>query len=443
MSKIEDLKRNGAFCAMPWLHFHITTTGASTPCCLSATGFTDEEGKSFNIRNNSIREIWDSSSYQALRDDMVSGVRNPACAHCYKNEDVSGASTRTKINEWLLENHFRAEQNTAIILDEIEGKSKPPIPGYVDIRLSNLCNLGCRMCCSDASSQIQNDPVHSQWSPYNGPQAQPGSNTAELNDSDSPVLTELKTFEGLYNIQLAGGEPTVNKAQVAWLTSLAQSGAAKNIDLSLWTNFTTSNRSIFNVIGEFRNIVMVLSLDGTGPTYDYIRWPGKWHMIERNLEYLAKFRSKIQLRLNCVVQAYNVDNVTDLCEWARINEIEVMLHHVTGCEYLDYRILSPGKQERIRASLSRYAKSMGLSKVDGTIRAAINEVLARTAEPFDETRRRSYLDAFIEMTNDLDRQRKQSLEASIPSIYGDIAGMHGGEWPRFGRFTEPRRQAAG
>ncbi len=164
MTDLQELRANGSFCAMLWLHFYVNTLGRSTPCCISPEPFADENGEFFDIRKHSIREIWNSPAHTKLREEMRAGRRVSACSHCYKYEDSTGESTRTKLNKWLLEDHERAAHHQEVIEREGRGEA-PPTPGFLDIRLSNLCNLGCRMCSAEASSQIEKDSVHSKWSP--------------------------------------------------------------------------------------------------------------------------------------------------------------------------------------------------------------------------------------------------------------------------------------
>lgn len=431
---------NKAFCVMPWLHLHVTTTGHFTLCCISNRRLVDDEGRPFHIRTHTLEEVWNSADLDAIRRQMINGQRVAPCDICYNYEDVAGSSTRKSLNEWLLKTHDRAERNITIIEDETAGKT-PPLPGYVDIRLSNLCNLGCRMCSSDASSQIEKDEVHSRWSPYSGPVEVPGSNigdSAERGRRSRPVevvTAELQKLDDLYFIQLAGGEPTINDAQMQWLRKLAETGESRNIELSIWTNFTTANRQVFDVISSFRQVTLTLSIDGYGETYDYIRWPGRWQMIERNLVYLAKFRERIFLKMNCVVQAYNALDLPRILDWARKNKVEVMLHDVTPQEYLDFRVLSTDMRTNIRDTWAAYKNGLNDDEVvDRSILQALAKILAQTAEDFPEESRLVNLDMFVRFTNDLDRKRRQSVATSVPSVHSDVAKQLG-TWKQDGRFT--------
>jgi len=66
-----------------------------------------------------------------------------ACEGCYKIEQYGGKSRRiTENNRW-------------------ENIEKPKLE-FLDIRLSNLCNLKCLMCYPDSSSSLVSD--YKEWS---------------------------------------------------------------------------------------------------------------------------------------------------------------------------------------------------------------------------------------------------------------------------------------
>lgn len=433
--KYDKVRNQPGFCVMPWLHLHAGTTGEVTLCCISNARLRDQNGQSLALQSHTLGEIWNAPAFLKVRDAMAEGKLPRECSICYNHERLNGTSTRIGLNDWLLNTHPKSAQNRKIIQDALDGQL-PPLPGYVDIRLSNLCNLGCRMCSSDASSQIEKDPIHSQWSPYSGPRPRPGSNLPPPRDvNGADVINDLKKLDDLYFIQLAGGEPTVNKGQVDWLRHLSDTGQSKSIEVQMWTNFTTTNRSVFNVLSTFCQVSLVLSIDGHGPIYDYIRWPGRWDMIERNMDYIRPMRDRIALKMNAVVQSYNIFNLPRLLDWAREHTVEVMLHNVTPQTFLDYRILSDDLQFRARRLLSDYARSLDrTNRVDETIVAAIDNFLSRTSEPLSAEDREANLRTFIEFTNDLDRKRGQSLERVAPEVYADICMKFGG-WPLHGRFT--------
>ena len=91
---------------------------------------------------------------RALRDKMYNGGIVNECEHCFLQEKVGKKSFRQMHNEeWTKkigeeEIHRRVKES---IVNEWQMLSDPI---YLDLRLSNLCNLKCRMCSPHNSSQI-------------------------------------------------------------------------------------------------------------------------------------------------------------------------------------------------------------------------------------------------------------------------------------------------
>ena len=93
------------------------------------------------------KDLWQSDTYQRIRTNMLNDKKSYECRNCYEMEDTGSSSYRNGQNNFEL-NH--PEINNINI--ESCNDFKQPIDW--DIRLSRLCNLMCRMCSPDESSQI-------------------------------------------------------------------------------------------------------------------------------------------------------------------------------------------------------------------------------------------------------------------------------------------------
>ena len=99
------------------------------PCCVA-----DEKYPYGNINNNKLEDI----STQSVIDQMEKGQRPDACSLCWEKEDLGLPSNRIGAN-----NTFRRYL-----------KQKKFTLKMLDIRLSNKCNLMCRMCSGKFSNRI-------------------------------------------------------------------------------------------------------------------------------------------------------------------------------------------------------------------------------------------------------------------------------------------------
>ena len=77
---------------------------------------------------------------------MLNDIRDKGCEICWKKEDRGFSSLRQHSNQ-IYKEHINNIKNN------IEVKN----PFYLDLRLGNLCNLKCRMCISEWSSQIADE----------------------------------------------------------------------------------------------------------------------------------------------------------------------------------------------------------------------------------------------------------------------------------------------
>ena len=119
------------FCIMPFVHAFVTPNTIS-PCC----AYTND------IKLNSKEQYWDSDQLKNIQKNMLDNIRDDGCGICWKKEDRGYSSLRQHSNQ-IYSKHM--DVNPDKIADQ---------PYYIDLRLGNLCNLKCRMCISEWSSQI-------------------------------------------------------------------------------------------------------------------------------------------------------------------------------------------------------------------------------------------------------------------------------------------------
>ena len=132
------------YCTLPFIHSHASVNGTFKPCCNAETRDSVKAyGKAFNSRNSAYTlETWfHGPEMNKLRQDLLTNVRNPVCGRCWRDEDRGGSSIRSRMNEKYA---------------HLANPHKPEIK-YLDLKLSNECNLQCRMCDQTQSHLINRD----------------------------------------------------------------------------------------------------------------------------------------------------------------------------------------------------------------------------------------------------------------------------------------------
>lgn len=151
------------FCVLAWNHLQIAPNGTVKMCCNAGEDLHDG-GRPLTLYTDTYDDIWNSDYMRDARRGMAQGERISCCQRCYDEEDSVGQSKRTSENlAWQADTTVArqeliasARSNEWRVLDR---------PSYLQLNMGSLCNLACRMCSSQYSSRIENDPVHSKWMP--------------------------------------------------------------------------------------------------------------------------------------------------------------------------------------------------------------------------------------------------------------------------------------
>jgi len=104
---------------------------------------------------------------------------------------------------------------------------------------------------------------------------------------------------GCRKVYVNGGEPTLhNKSLTAMLNALVESGQASNIELWLNTNTTIFDSNFYELLDKFKQIRLMLSIDGIEESFEYIRYPAKWNIVDSNIKKIVNCVRILKIHLN-------------------------------------------------------------------------------------------------------------------------------------------------
>ena len=98
-----------------------------------------------------------------------------------------------------------------------------------------------------------------------------------------------------------------------WLTEIN----GKNITLELHTNATKFTNANVNRLNKFKNINATFSIDGVRKTYEYIRFPFAFQLLENSMKNFFDNVKNYTVQINYVVSIYNVFDVRNTMVWAK------------------------------------------------------------------------------------------------------------------------------
>lgn len=381
--------KSETFCVLPWMHLATTASGNLRVCCNSVPGdnlIRKEDGSPYKLYKDDLNEAWASDTYRTIRHQMLNGTRPEMCQRCFREEDVGITSARQVWNKkWYDDSkEYHAEPDFDI--------------KYVDVRLSNLCNLKCRMCNPYASNQWVDE-----WGLINDPLSNEEYDRYKNMDWPERSVTWENLFkisDSVEEIYLTGGEPTVIKEQHRLLDYFIDKGTAHKIRLKYNTNLTNIPKALVEKWKEFKKIQLNCSIDATGELDHYIRYPSNWKKIEENFNKVRQLKN-CYVEIHCTVQMYNILRLHELIEWALPYGHKIYFNILNHPDCLNIRVLPSYLKEQAHQMLSNYTD---VPKVDGVIDYMLSEDWS------------NLLPKFYRYTAALDKSRDEDLFRLIPEL---------------------------
>lgn len=323
------------FCALPWVHSFVNQNGNYQVCCTSEeydNNIYDKNRKIFSVVDEvPVDEIMNSNFMKKLRVQMMEGEWPEFCNRCKMTEQLMGVSRR------IIENKsYKSLEENLLVNTADDGEIQDLKVISCDYRLGNHCNLQCRMCYPGATKKWIKDWLDvTPKSPFNKEDLIKFQNYDwyESNGLIKDVEQKSQTIEHLH---FGGGEPLMSPRMRDILKVYIDNGRANEILLTYNTNITILPKQVLELWPHFKEVRLLVSIDGYGDLNDYIRPPSKWNEIDKNLRYLNDHVKELkitQIMLNTTVQILNVLYLDKICDYiAQFENVTkvpnfIILHH--------------------------------------------------------------------------------------------------------------------
>ena len=279
---------------MPFETMAIDTAGNVMPCCAF-----DNTHAPFNYNETpiTISDYFNSTELKKIRDDFLAEKIPDGCASCIGKEKYGMMSKRQK---WSMN---RRNDNT----QWVENRQSPV---FIEVAVSNKCNVACTTCDSFFSSGWNQYDREMTGHPAFAKRRELVNTSFKVNDEFMDELFETVQDNIECNIELIGGEPMFNKSVLKFLKRFSDS-KLKNC-LTITTNCTLITDEIITQLGQIKDLVIVCSIDATGPLYNYIR-DYNFDVVENNIKKLLTLDANILVMP--VFSLFNVFNIPDLILW--------------------------------------------------------------------------------------------------------------------------------
>ena len=391
----DKLLASDNFCMAPWMHMYMQSSGYVFPCCKNKKTLLG------NLKNNTLKELWNSDKLKKIRLNMLTGKYVPSCEVCKLNEMRWGSSYRKFFNS-NYSHHF--DKVTATNED---GSVDAFNLAYADFRISNLCNFKCRTCSSHSSSAWYEDEKKLGWNS--------GKKTIfNVWDNVYPDLPYI--VDTAEKINFAGGEPLMIKEHYDILDMLVEKKRF-DVDLTYNTNFSNLkffNRDICQTWKQFTNITVKASLDGIKDRGEYIRKGLVWKDFFNNRFYLHKEVPHCNFKIFVTVQIFNVlhllEMYTYLTKFKFIDGSSTSFHlsFLEQPKIYDIRSLTKDFKQKVTKAYAEFKEQHNLSV---ELKQHFNKVLIYMNEKDYDTR-----SLFKDTTQKLDALRNENARNTFPEL---------------------------
>ena len=149
---------------------------------------------------------------------------------------------------------------------------------FLDLKLSNVCNLKCRMCSPMTSSLFEkeskkHDPDFDA-DPY-------WHQNKFLGTSNEKTFREW--LPHIDKMCFTGGEPFMAKENKDMLQMMIDEGHSERMDLHFNTNGMFMGKDIVRMLKRFKEVSLAFSVDDIGRRLNYHRSGADWDIIHKNI----------------------------------------------------------------------------------------------------------------------------------------------------------------
>jgi MoaA/NifB/PqqE/SkfB family radical SAM enzyme len=397
------------FCMAPWVHLYTTSRGHVLPCCKNRVALGNL------LKGDSVSSCWNSRGLKNMRVEMIQGKPVQSCSDCYSKEKLLGYSYRNWFNTYFFDKEIVNTTNTDGSVDKLNIK-------YIDYRISNICNLKCRMCSSHSSSAWYEED----------------KKIGRIIDSDIKVLDKVsniwKTVEKDLNsilqnverVNFAGGEPLLIDEQYKILEEIIKLKKF-DIDLTYNTNFSILKYKDYKILDmwkNFKHLKVKASLDGVGSVGEYIRYGLSWSAFISNYNQLLSEAPHAAFCVFCTVQIYNIFHLPEmfftLVDLGIIKETDSMhLSFLDSPDFFDIRALPLEAKQKIKNKFKIfYARIISSNKLSKDLKTHYVNYFDKVITYMNEADFYSeqVFKEFCNFTKTIDNLRKEKFADIFPEL---------------------------
>ena len=276
-------------CIFAWRGLSTDVNGSIRPCCRYVQPEEQDQYTMPWMKDGFIGDLFNGKQLIKLREALQRGEKVPECKSCWIEEAAGNQSYRQYNNKLFLE-HYQ----TTVDINQLNSNT----PVYLDLKLSNVCNLMCRMCSPQASSMIQKE-AELLDSYFTGDPLWKANKIVKTSNEDDFI----KWLSYVKNITITGGDPFVGKENKDIIQLIYDKGYASSIDIHFNTNGMLMPSAYIKLLTNFKSVSIDFSIDDIGERLSYQRHGANQQVFETNWN---KVPPSMRKHIYITVNNYNV-----------------------------------------------------------------------------------------------------------------------------------------
>jgi len=303
-------ERPAKFCVAPFISTMLTAHGKVSSCAYGAHDWL--------LGDITPKEKWDSDGLNRLRAWFAKG--GEPCQKCMHEEAGGKDSLRMR----MLAEYPTAYEDSILTSKWQNG------PQHLCTKVSNICNLACRSCAGWDTNKYADEGqyyVEKYNTKITDPKTQEILFTNRYVPRVGPRHANYSMFHevdsNLTKIEFYGGETLLNLTHLDFLEQLVNSGRNREITLFYATNCTQKlNKRYLHVWEKFKRIEFSMSIDHLGDKFHYLRWPGDWNDVSKNIDELLSLKNmftntEVYHIVSPCCTMYNAYYIDEVLEWGQ------------------------------------------------------------------------------------------------------------------------------
>ena len=392
------------FCLYPFTHFQLDPDGRARPCCKYKVGDADWQADVPKLPSVNIEQLWNQEEFKNLRADFLNNKKPAGCKACW-NEEAAGIPSMRLTRE-----NGGKQHPYATFFNHIPKVS----PKTLDFKLSNLCNLKCRICTPFLSSQWIKEVKDLQIRDMGNLDSFTDNSKEKFLANPDNTLILKQWAPSIDFLEFYGGEPLMQQEHDRILDIMATHGNPSATSLYYNTNSSICKENFFELWKKFNQVIINFSIDDIGDRFEYQRKNAKWLETLANIAQYQQLSRQhgvnMEIRIYTTVGVLNVLYLKEFFDEIRKLGLKIVLNMVHYPHHYAITILPPNVKDIIKEKLEMIESSNMLHHTSPSIQNIINFMYGSEHSP-------DLLKMFFTKTNIHDEYRNESFAQTFPEMY--------------------------